>query len=221
MYKILAQSPLFKGISEDEIEILLEKSNFKIRSFQPEQMIASRNEALQHLYLLIEGSVRGEMLDYSGKVLKVEDIQAPKPIASAFLFGAKNTFPVDVIANEETTIVQIPKDAIIKLFQSHQVFLKNYLDSISNRAQFLSNRIWFLSFKTIKGKLAQYILNLEQPNIKQIELKMTQQELSEFFGVTRPSLARALGEMEKDGIIQVQRRMVTIVNKERLIELLN
>ena len=32
----------------------------------------------------------------------------------------------------------------------------------------------------------------------------TQQELSEFFGVTRPSLARALGEMEKEGLIPLK-----------------
>ena len=51
-------------------------------------------------------------------------------------------------------------------------------------------------------------------------LPLSQKELAEFFGVTRPSLARALGEMEKEGIIDVKRREIQINNKKKLIEII-
>jgi hypothetical protein len=46
-------------------------------------------------------------------------------------------------------------------------------------------------------------------------------EMDEFFGVTRPSLARALAEMEAEQILRVERREITIRDKEKLNKLLN
>ena len=220
MYNKLSNSPLFKGLSPDEIEQLISRVPFQIRNYSNETNIASRSDECKSLMIVVMGSVRGEMLDYSGKVLKVEDIFAPRPIAAAFLFGQNNRFPVDVIANGEVSILNMPKSSVLTLFQTSDIFLNNYLNAISNRAQFLSQRIWFLSFKTIKGKLAQYMLNLLKENMQRIELPLSQKELAEFFGVARPSLARALGELEKEGIIRVNRREIQIIDKNRLIKII-
>jgi CRP-like cAMP-binding protein len=220
MFQRLANSPVFKGLLPEQIESLLKKVNYRIKNMDAEQTIAIRDDEVQSLTIVLQGSVRGEMLDFSGKILKIEDIYAPRPISAAFLFGQNNRYPVDVISNEETMLLVIPKDSVLQLFQMSDVFLKNYLNAISNRAQFLSQRIWFLSFKTIKGKLAQYILNLAKPDKNQVTLPLTQKELAEFFGVTRPSLARALGELEKEKIINVKRREISIINRNLLLCLL-
>ncbi|MFA6402803.1 MAG: Crp/Fnr family transcriptional regulator [Salinivirgaceae bacterium] len=221
MYHHIANSPVFKGLTPDTIETLLKSVQFRIKNVNEQQVIAQREDECTNLILIVQGSVRGEMLDYSGKILKVEDIYAPRPIAAAFLFGQNNRYPVDVVSNEDTTLLVIPKDSVLKMFQQSDVFLKNYLNAISNRAQFLSQRIWFLSFKTIKEKLAQYILNLANANGNKITLPLTQKELAEYFGVTRPSLARALGELEKDQIIEAKGKEIIIINRKLLIQLLN
>ncbi|PKP08964.1 MAG: Crp/Fnr family transcriptional regulator [Bacteroidetes bacterium HGW-Bacteroidetes-4] len=221
MYQRLANSPIFKGVTPDQIEQLLNKVPFQIKQIEANLILAHRFDEVKSLSIIIEGSVRGEMLDFSGKVLKVEDINAPRPIASAFLFGQNNHYPVDVISNENSTLLILPKDSVLQLFQLSKTFLSNYLSTISNRAQFLSERIWFLSFKTIKGKLAQYILSLATPDKNQVKLPLSQKELAEFFGVTRPSLARALGDMEKEKMIVVNRRDIQIINRNLLIHLLN
>jgi len=192
MYQKLSNSPVFKGLEPNKIEDLLKSNHYQIKNVAAEQLIAQRDQECSNMIIVLNGSVRGEMLDYSGKVLKVEDIHAPRPIAAAFLFGQNNRYPVDVVSNEDTTLLVIPKDTILKLLQESDIFLKNYLNAISNRAQFLSQRIWFLSFKTIKEKLAQYILSLSKTESKIVMLPLTQKELAEYFGVTRPSLARAL-----------------------------
>ncbi len=219
MWQQLLHCPLFKGITDKELENLLQDIPYQIKSFTTDRLIASRGDALSNLLIVLEGSVRGEMLDLSGKILKVEDIVAPQAIASAFIFGQQNHFPVDVIANKDTTLFYLPVSTLVTLFTKNERFLQNYLNAISNRAQFLSQRLWFLSFKTIKGKLAQYILN-HSGEKEQLSLPMTQQKLSEFFGVTRPSLARALGEMQKDKILQVNRREITILNRQKLLDII-
>ena len=63
---------------------------------------------------------------------------------------------------------------------------------------FLSQKLHFLSFKTIKGKVAHFFLTQAGEKFHSIELKNTQQQLADLFGVTRPSLARVFGEMQKE-----------------------
>ena len=48
------------------------------------------------------------------------------------------------------------------MLQKSEKVLVNFVDIVSSRGQFLSNKIKFLSFTTIKGKLAQYLLDLSR-----------------------------------------------------------
>jgi CRP/FNR family transcriptional regulator, dissimilatory nitrate respiration regulator len=89
---------------------------------------------------------------------------------------------------------------------------------ISDRSQFLSEKIKFLSFKTIKGKLAQLILQKAGKDKTSIILDMTQNNLADFFGVARPSVARALGEMEEEGALEVRARRIKILDMRRLAD---
>lgn len=220
LFQQLSQSPVFRGISPDEMENLLIDSQYQIKKFSKGDMLAFREDKCENLMIVLKGSVKGEMLDPSGKSIKIEDIMAPYPIASAFLFGQRNQFPVNVTANDEVEVFYLTKNSVIELFQKNKVFLTNYLNSISNRSQFLANKLMFLNFKTIKGKLANYLLKLSAPNKTEITLPKSQAEMAHFFGVTRPSFARSLKEMEQEGLIEINRREIKILNKQQLIRLL-
>jgi CRP-like cAMP-binding protein len=75
-----------------------------------------------------------------------------------------------------------------------------------------------LNFKTIKGKLAQLILQKASKDKDSLILDMTQNSLADFFGVARPSVARALGEMEEEGILDVKAGRIKILDRKRLAE---
>jgi CRP-like cAMP-binding protein len=87
---------------------------------------------------------------------------------------------------------------------------------ISNRSQFLSEKIKFLNFKTIRGKLAQYILQKAAKDSMSLDLGMTQGDLADFFGVARPSVARAIREMEEDGLIEAKGKHIRLIDKRSL-----
>jgi CRP-like cAMP-binding protein len=219
-YQLLSQCPLFRGIPEKENKNLLEQIHFQIKSYQKGDIVTDAGEQVKNLLIVLSGSVRGEMIDYSGKTVKIEDIEAPKPLAAAFLFGKENKYPVTVTANNTVKILAIPVSEFLKLLQLNSQLLKNYLHSISTRAQFLSQKLHFLSFKTIKEKVAHFLLQATGEQYHSFELKNTQQQLADLFGVTRPSLARVFGEMQKEGLIKIEKKTVTLQNKTALNQLL-
>ncbi len=212
----LSQSPVFKGIPPQEIQRLLTLVPHAVKKFHKGQTIAYRGDTCDKLLILLTGSIRGEMLDFNGKIVEVETMHAPSPIAAAFLFGRKNLFPVDAVAIEDVFLLSIPKDSLLQLMQMNPILLTNYLDVVSNRTHFLTERLWFMSFKTIRQKIAHYLLKLAAPDQNKVFLPKKQEELSQFFGVSRPSLSRVIGELEKEKIITCQRRQVIILDREKL-----
>ena len=215
-YNKLSKSPLFAGISAEEVRSTVESIPYRLRKYGEGSMIALSGEVVSSLKLVAEGLVKGEMVDYAGKVIKIEDIPAPKALASAFLFGNNNKFPVNVIAISDCEILEIGKADFMMLLIKNNLILANFLNMISNRSQFLSEKIKFLNFKTIKGKLAHFILQKSEVTGNSVTLELTQNDLADYFGVARPSVARAIGDMEEEGLIEAKGKNILILDRERL-----
>jgi CRP-like cAMP-binding protein len=218
-YSILYQAPLFRGIDQDEISGILSMVPHQIKKYKSGSLISQSGEPVNSLMVVVKGVVKGEMVDYAGRVIKIEDIPAPGALAPAFLFGNKNKFPVNVVSTAETELLIIEKPDFLRLLMMNSIVLVNFLDMISNRSQFLSEKIKFLNFKTIKAKLAQYILHISGNKKGQIRLDKTQNDLADFFGVARPSIGRALREMEEEGYLEAKGKIIKILRLDGLADM--
>jgi CRP-like cAMP-binding protein len=210
-YSVLSDAPLFKGLTPASIESLLSEIPNRIKKFKSGTMISQSGDPVNSINVIISGVVKGEMVDYAGRVIKIEDIPAPGAVASAFVFGNRNRFPVNVVE-----ILSIEKPEFLKLLKENDLILVNFLNMISNRSQFLSEKIKFLNFKTIRSKLAHYIIQRAYDDKTTITMDMTQNDLADFFGVARPSVSRALGELEEEGFIEVSGKNIRIINRQGL-----
>jgi CRP/FNR family transcriptional regulator, dissimilatory nitrate respiration regulator len=215
--ELLSKSPVFRNTTPARVEELMQKITWQTRRYNKGEMVAQAEDPCEFLMIVVEGSVKGEMSDASGKVIKIEDIQAPGAIALAFIFGQHNRFPVNVTTNEETVMLLIPRPDLITLLQSDKQVLHNVLDAISSRGQFLSQKIRTLSMKSLRDKIANMLLELSKEQGNVVLLPGSQTELADYFGVARPSLARTLGELAEEGIITVDRRTITIHDRSRLM----
>lgn len=211
-YSALTHIPLFGQITPDELEGIFNELNIHENSFKKGEILALQDEPANRLIILLKGSVKAEMTDPSGKVVKVEDIEAPNPLAVLFLFGRDNRFPVQATAREHVEAVVIPKQSI----------LKNYLDISADFASRLSRKLHFMSFRTIRQKTAMYLLHLAKVSgTETVELDKTKAALAEYFGVSRPSLEREMTRMQQEGLIVAERRRITISDKRKLAQLLH
>jgi CRP/FNR family transcriptional regulator, dissimilatory nitrate respiration regulator len=212
----LKYSPLFAGISDVEIEKALQGIHFKINNYSNGEIIAFSGDECRALQIVLKGSVRGEMMDMTGRVLKIEDIGVSRPLAVAFLFGQNNRYPVTITANEDVSLLHLSKDSVVKLIQKNESFLTNFMNAVSNRAQFISGKLKFLSFQSLRGKLAHFLMEMDRNQTGFITLSKTQEDLAELFGVARPSLSRTLRELHHEGIIRADGKRIEILNRSAL-----
>lgn len=216
-FHALSRSPLFSKMSNEEMELLFVAFRVDEVKFKKGEILAMQDEPVNRLIILIRGSVKAEMADPSGKVTKVEDIFAPYPIAILFLFGENNRFPVQATARESTDAIIIPKKSFLQMLSKSERLLKNYLDLSANYASRLSRKLYYMSFRTIRQRLAMYILDLSTKSESDtITLDRSKASLAEYFGVSRPSVEREITNLQKEGFIQVDKKQISILRKKEL-----
>lgn len=128
-----------------------------------------------------------------GKAFTVEEINAPALLASAFLFATENRFPVRVEAVEECEVFVIGRDRFMEYMRLYPAMLHNFLTDISDRSVFLSRKVKDFALLDLKKRLLRYLETHESVH--------NQREVAQRLGVTRPSLARALAELNAEGKI--------------------
>lgn len=206
----------FKGIDNEKIIADLTNIDYKILKFKKDDIVAFRGDEIKGMYINLKGTLVTEMLKDSGETKKIEELSNGKIMASAFIFGSFNNFPVDIIAKSDVEILYIEKKELLKLLTQDKILLERFLNEISGKAQFLSKNLWeSISNKRIDKKLAEYFLNNEKNQI--VELNISIKELSEYFNVSRPSLSRVLKELvDNKKIEKIKKGMYKILDRNYL-----
>ena len=219
---MINNNPEWDGLinPEDDNSIFPSDLEYTIKNYKKNNVLFSQGDACDALYILIQGSVKTEMITENGNLLGIEIIKSPRPLAPAFLFSDNNRFPVDVTALEDSEVLRISKNEVLRLMTSKPYFMNQFLTHNANRTQFLTNRLQLLSIKTIKGKIAHFLLEQSAEHGSKFIINRNQTELADFFGVARPSLSRSLSEMVQNGVISINKKEYTILNNKELRNLL-
>lgn len=213
MIETLKETVVFNGIDEKTIKNILEKTKYEIKKYSPNESIAFRGDEVRGLYIILKGTLTTEMLTEEGNVIKIEELVPSDVIASAFVFGKKNSFPVDLNAKDEAEILFIERKEFLKILFSKEKILENFLNEVSNKTQLLTSKIWnSFNNKTIKKKFCDYVKKNQKNNLFSIQ---NLGALAEYFGVERPSLSRVLSDLVKDEKLErIGRNKYKILDKD-------
>ena len=216
-FKELVKFKFFYGIDEKELEKMFQKLKYELKEFKKNDIVFFRDEKIDGLITVIKGLLSAEMLKDNGDVHKIENLSEGDIIGSAFIFGENNNLPVDLIALEDGQFLHIDKKNLLYAFNSNEKFLVNFLNEISDKTQFLSNKVWkSFNNKTIKEKVADYIF--ENTRDDKVVFKHSIRELAEIFGVSRPSLSRVIGELVENEVLKRDGKNKFVVNMNKKIE---
>ena len=72
-----------------------------------------------------------------------------------------------------------------------------------------------MSSTSLRQKIAKVLLqNVKEDGV--VVLTMNREELADYLSVARPSLSRELMEMQSEGLIKLNRKVIHIVNQDEL-----
>ncbi|OYT11006.1 MAG: hypothetical protein B6I18_06155 [Bacteroidetes bacterium 4572_112] len=218
----LVNSPFFVGFNKEQILEIFESIHYSTSQYKKNDIICRAGDDVRSLMIISKGNVRTEMLDATGSIFRMDDIYVTQIIGPGFLYGDNNVFPVNVVSNCDVSIISIQKKTFEYILAKHPKLMINYLNVISNKTQFLSQKIKNVFLQSIEGKIAIYLLKIaKQTNSMEFEMEHSQTWLAERFNVARPSIARVFSHLKSKGIIDSDKKIIKILDKRELMRCVN
>lgn len=220
MFEILMELPLFRGVSRERIAETVGMAKFHFLKYLPGETIVDAGTQCSHIKFIISGSARSSVSNPDGRFKVSQTLNAPDVIAPDFLFGRATNYPCTVTAIDNTGILQIAKSDYIKILNSDEVFLFNYLNMLAMNAQKSVGGVLALTTGSIEERIAFWIIALTQPTGMDISLECRQRDIYSFFGVQRTSFIASLDAMRDRGLLTYSQNKIDIINRRALLELL-
>ena len=217
IYDSLLQIPLFKGLSIETFNEIIEKYKFEFLSYDKGSAIITAGEECNCFKFVISGSVRSEFINEKIKIKLYETISAPNDIISNYALG-NNVFPVSVFAEDDNTgILVVDKQDFLSIMQEQRVVMLNYLILLSRKSQIPYEAYNQIATDNIRAKFALWILYFTNYNSSNISIKAKFRDLYLFFCAQRGAFNSVLEEMKELGIIDYSLKEIQILDRKELM----
>ncbi len=210
---------LFSDIEQPEIDKMLKCSRACSRKLYAGEYIFRQGENPQKIFLLQEGEVALVKDFASGKRNILYTVMPGDVFGEAFLFVGQSHYWYDAVAMKDSSVLEIPWRFFYGFCENacghHRMITRNMLEILAARNFSMTKKLHLLSSTSLKEKLAIYFLeNADQKG--RLRLPMNRENFADFLGVARPSLSRELMNMQKEGLIEVDREEIKILNREAI-----
>jgi CRP/FNR family transcriptional regulator, dissimilatory nitrate respiration regulator len=215
--EILNSSILFQGISPESLNIMLECLKPRIQRCKQREIVALYGTPFQGIGIVASGSVALTKETYSGNRIILDILNAGAIFGEMVAFSDNKVWPVTVIAQDDSSLLFLPPDKILEtcsnVCASHSTLIMNMLKILSNRALMLNKKIEYLSAKSIRSRVTNYLLDICRiSGDTTFTIPMKRHELADYLNMPRPSLSREMGLMRKEGIIEFDGSSIKIKN---------
>ena len=125
---------------------------------------------------------------------------------NSLIFSSSPFYRGDVVAIEESEIIYIKKDELLKALASNKELLELYLKEQSDFSKKLNFKIKLLSIQNAEDRIIYYLTFHK----REIEYKSIL-KLSKELYLARETLSRTIYKMERNGIIKIQNKKITLL----------
>ena len=217
--KTIKKNQLFIGLNDETIKNVLKEIKYYIKTYSKGEIIANEDDECRSLSLVLAGTVEIQRLYSNGKYIVLSRIFEGDVFGEALVFSKAKTYPATVIALSECKVLFINKSDVLKICSNEEKILENFVSLLSDKVFILNSKIKSISFKSIRQKVINYILNeVKGQKSNSIILKNTKEEIASLLGIPRPSLSRELINLRDMNYIEFNRKKITILDIESLEE---
>ncbi len=214
--KYIKKSTLLNSLSSDEIRSYLSQGLVKVVTYKKNSVVHFDGECCTKLDVILTGKVVVERIDESGNLLSIADFYSDDILGGNLLFSKNPYYPMTITTQLPTIILEIPRDLLFDIFCQNKLFLRTYLELVSDHASILSDKIKHYINKSIRESVISYLeYEQKRQNSTKIKLPISKKLLAEKIGVQRTSLSRELKKMQNDGLIRFDGKHITVLDLDR------
>lgn len=216
MLNIIRKSILFKGFKDSQIEEILNSKFCNILNIKKNAYVFQQEDNPTSMFVLISGSVQVEKTDVNGKRTIVNIFAEDGTVfGEVYLYLSDHPYDYGCLARKDSTVLSIDKEFFQGESFEQKKIVQNMLEILSEKAFHLNQKLLIMGSFTLRQKISNYLLQKVNQS-KEVKLSYNREELADYLGTTRPSLSRELGNMERDGLLKLNKNSIEILDLEEL-----
>jgi len=208
----------FRQKIPDESDFI-NRNKTQIRYNKGENICKEKAYASNILYLA-DGLVKVYLESPENRHININILKTSEFIGLSSLYG-DNIHHYSAVALVDCTICMINKENFQKILLEHGQFASDIIQWYCQREKQLFGRIKSLGHKQMNGRLADVLFYLcdESFDQKLLFSQLTRKDIADFAGISTESAVRVLTEFKTEGIIELDGKMIRILDPKKLFEI--
>lgn len=181
-------------------------------------MVSDCPKGIPSIGLVLSGRIDVYSVAIDGRDIRLNSLSFGEcfGIGNLFMEGELTTV---LRCTEETAILYIAKEQVIRILQSDIAFSLRYASLCNEKIQFLIRRIEQLTIQGCRSKVIAYLL-AHRDSCGEVQLSYTREEWARYLGVSRAALFRELATLQDQGALTIRNTSFHTADKELLERLL-
>lgn len=214
---IVRQFSSLKALNKDELIRLADcKTSYTVKKGEA---IFTEGESIHGIYCVKDGVCKMTKLSANGNEHIV------KLIAKGELLGQRSLIseePVNLsaVALEDMEVCFIPKAEVMNFFNHNNQFSMSVMKSICSGLREADDHVVAMAQKSVKQRLAETLLYLQDTfgvgDDGSLNIKLSREEIAGITGTATESCIRLLSEFNKQGLIKLDGKKITIADSKKL-----
>ncbi len=222
----LRQHRLFGQLDENDLATL--SALAKPCTLQPRQVLFRQNESARHFYLVTQGTLKLYLCSAEGEEKVLEVLGKGQLAAMAAAFMQPEAYPLTAEAIDEVALLEFPNEGFRALVAQSGCLALLLLGALSQRLHLMVGEIDRLSLHKATYRLVLYLLEkLESPcgagerSGGHLILEAPKYVIASRLSITPETLSRTLGQLQKQGLVELQGDQLRILDEAGLRRLLD
>lgn len=215
---IIKMSPLFNGISENEIKSMLTCLSAKSETYKKNQFIFRLGETIAAVGMVLSGSVYITKEDFWGNRSILAKAEAGDLFGETFACVQTKSLGVSVTATEVSDILFLDVGRIMttctNVCEFHTKLMKNLLYVLADKNLMLTKKMEHMAQRTTREKLLSYLSDeAQKTGSAYFQIPFNRQQLADYLCVDRSAMSNELCKLRDEGILTFQKNEFQLKRK--------
>lgn len=217
MYETIMNMPLFKGLSNEQVSSFLEKTHIRFTKYSDGEQILQADDRVTDVKCVISGRIVTRHILGDKETLVISEEQEGENVLGADkLFGMSTTYGCDIYAIGQVSLMEFSKDQYLNLLKTDSIYLINYLNFISYRAQLRHSLFTNYPDGDLLSNISRLISTYCTRASENITFDFLPTSFAKFLNSSTESLHNAMNKLEKEGIINCTPTGFKVINSTDL-----
>jgi CRP-like cAMP-binding protein len=179
-------------------------------------LLFSAGETAAGFHYVRSGEIRVFRMDEKGREIELVRVGPEDFVGEAVVF-ASVPYPAFAQAVRNSETLYFEKKAVFAGIRRDPKIAGFFLGLLARKCVVLNERLDHIGLQTVRQRLVRYLLSACSGERNcEIVLEMRKGDLARLLGTIGETLSRTLAQMEKEGLIEVHGRRITILDGRRL-----